>query len=66
MEAPNGNDETTGAVELYCIELAVRLFEERAITQGDGALIARMSRSEFIDILLERGVSPIQVEAEEI
>jgi len=50
----------------YVIDLAVRLFKEEAITQGDGALIARVSRSEFIDILLERGISPIQIDPNEV
>lgn len=44
------------------LDIAVRLFEAEAITQGEGATIARLSRCEFINQLLARGISPIQVD----
>ncbi len=48
------------------IAAAVRWYESRMISQGKGAEIAGVTRSEFIDALNRFGVSPMQYTEEEI
>jgi predicted HTH domain antitoxin len=47
------------------VEEAIALYEARAVTQGQAAALAGVSRAEFIDALGRAGVSPFQYSAEE-
>ena len=48
------------------IAAAVKWYELALVSQGRGAEIAGLSRSEFIDVLGRYGVSPFQQTADEI
>ncbi len=48
------------------VAIAVRWYELGLVSQGKGAEIAGLSRTEFIDALSEFGVSASQESAEEI
>ena len=48
------------ATPAVALDIALRLFQDEAITQGEGAIIARLSRCDFINQLLAHGISPIQ------
>jgi predicted HTH domain antitoxin len=54
----------------FCHELrvaaAVKWYEQGMVSQGRGAEIAGLSRAEFIEALGRFGVSPFQVETEEL
>ena len=48
------------------LSLAIRLYDERKVSQSVGAEIAGIPRSRFIDELGRAGVSAVQYSAEEI
>jgi predicted HTH domain antitoxin len=48
------------------LSLAMRLYDERKVSQSAGAEIAGMTRSRFIDALGRAGISAVQYSAEEI
>ena len=45
---------------------AIKWFEMERISQGKAAEIAGLSRSAFIDALARYGVSPVQIDPEEL
>lgn len=45
--------------------IAVALYDAQALTQGQAAEMAGMSRAEFLDVLGREGISPFQYSAED-